>query len=242
MKILKYQKISSNKYELLLDNNEKIKLYEDIILKENLLWKKEISDLDNLLKINSEYEIYDIALKRISSHVESKKGMELYLNKKGYDNKSIIETINKLINMGYLNDTYYAKCYITDHINLSQDGPRKIIKHLEDMEINYHDYSKYLEYDNDFWKERINHYLEKQLKVNKKSLYIFKNKMLINLINLGYDKDLINSCLNNITIDNQDELKMKEKEKIRIKLSRKYIGDELERKIKEKLYQKGFFD
>lgn len=242
MKIIKYKKIGSNKYELILDNNEKIKLYEDVILKENLLWKKEINDLDNLLKINSEYEIYDIALRRLSNHVESKMGMSNYLLKKGYDNKKVLETIDKLINMGYLNDNYYAKCYVSDHVNLSMDGPRKTIKHLEDLEISYNDYDEYLSYDNEFWKERINHYLEKQLKVNKKSLYIFKNKMLINLINLGYDKDLINSCLNNITIDNQDELKMKEKEKIRIKLSRKYTGDELERKIKEKLYQKGFFD
>lgn len=242
MKIIKYKKISSNKYELILDNNEKIKLYEDVILKENLLWKKEINDLDNLLKINSEYEIYDIALKRISSHVESKKGMDNYLNKKGYDNKNIQDVIDKLINMGYLNDNYYAKCYITDHINLSMDGPRKIIKYLKDLDISYSDYQEYLNYDDEFWKERIKNYLVKQLKVNKKSLYVFKNKMLINLINLGYDKELINSCLSNITIDNQDDLKIKEEEKIRIKLERKYTGDELERKIKEKLYQKGFFE
>ena len=45
-----------------------------------------------------------------------------------------------------------------------------------------------------------------------------------------------------ISIDNLGELKEIEKEKIRKKLSRKYSGDELERKIKEKLFQKGFFD
>ena len=46
--------------------------------------------------------------------------------------------------------------------------------------------------------------------------------MLINLINLGYDKEMINDCLNKISIDNLDELKEKEKEKIRKKLERKY--------------------
>ena len=66
--------------------------------------------------------------------------------------------------------------------------------------------------------------------------------MLINLINLGYDKEMINDCLNHISIDNLDELKEKEKEKVRKKLERKYSGDELERKIKEKLFQKGFFE
>ena len=110
------------------------------------------------------------------------------------------------------------------------------------MDVCYSDYNMYLNYNDEFWKERINHYLEKQAKANKKSIYVFKNKMLINLINLGYDKELINSCLSNIAIDNQDDLKNKEEEKIRIKLERKYTGNELERKIKEKLYQKGFFE
>ena len=65
--------------------------------------------------------------------------------------------------------------------------------------------------------------------------------MLMNLINMGYEKEMINECLSNITINNQDELKEKEIIKIRKKLERKYTGEQLERKIKEKLYQQGFF-
>ena len=34
MKITKYQKLSGNKYNVYLDNGEKIKLYEDIIIME----------------------------------------------------------------------------------------------------------------------------------------------------------------------------------------------------------------
>ena len=52
----------------------------------------------------------------------------------------------------------------------------------------------------------------------------------------------INEVLNHISIDNQDEIKEIEKNKIRRKLERKYTAEELERKIKEKLFQKGFFD
>ena len=241
MKIIKYSKLKNNKYEIILDNNEKIKLYEDIILKENLLWKKEINDIDDILKKNKDYEIYDVALKRISNHVESIKGMEKYLIKKGYSSNSIKETIDKLVSKGYLNNDYYAKCYINEHINLSNDGPLKIKKHLMDLDINPDNY-KELNINNDIWKEKIKKYIEKQVKLNKKSLYIFKNKILINLMNLGYEKELINECLSNITITNQDELRKKEEEKIRKKLEKKYEGYELERKIKEKLYQKGFFE
>ncbi len=242
MKIVKYNKLKNNKYEILLDNNEKIKVYEDVILKENLLWKKEINDIDALLKKNKDYEIYDVAIKRLSNHVESVKGIHDYLIKKGYSNDLVQETVDILITKGYLDDKYYAKCYITNQINLSNDGPLKIIKHLENLNINSDIYNEYLDISDNIWYGRIKKYLDKQVKLNKKSLYIFKSKMLMNLINLGYEKELINDCLSTISISNQDELRKKEEEKIRKKLGKKYSGDDLERKIKEKLYQKGYFE
>ena len=61
MKIIKYQKLNGNKYNVYLDNHEKIKLYEDVIIKEELLLKKEIDDIDKLLELNSKYEIYEIS-------------------------------------------------------------------------------------------------------------------------------------------------------------------------------------
>ena len=242
MKINKYKKLKSNKYEVTLEDNEKIILYEDVILKEELLLKKEIDNIDRITEINKEYELYDIALKYLNHHVISIKGMKEYLLKKNYNLQSIDKTIDNLKCKGYLSDEYYAKCYISDHVNLSNDGPYKIIKHLEENDINSSIYAKYLSKYNDIWQDRIVKYINKNLKTNKKSTYFFKSKMLVNLVNLGYDKEMINECLNKVSIDNLDELKEKEKDKIRKKLSRKYSGDELERKIKEKLFQKGFFE
>ena len=57
--------------------------------------------------------------------------MKDYLIKKKYDLQDIDKVIDKLKCKGYLNDEYYAKCYITNQVNLSNDGPIKIIKHLE---------------------------------------------------------------------------------------------------------------
>lgn len=242
MKIIKYNKINGNKYEVYLENNKKIKLYEDVILKEELLLKKEIDDISKILVINSQYEIYDVALKYLNHHVISIKGMKDYLLKKNYVEEDINNTIDKLIKNGYLNDSYFAKCYINDKINLTNDGPLKIIKYLEDNNIEREVYSEILDKDDEIWSSRIKKYLEKQVRLNKKSSYYFKNKMIVNLINLGYEKEMINSLLNNVTIDNQEELKNIEKEKIRKKLEKKYSGNELERKIKEKLYQRGFFE
>lgn len=242
MKILKYKKISSNKYEVILENNDKIKLYEDVILKEGLLLKKEIEDIELILSINSKYEIYEVALKYITNHLISVKGMKEYLRKKAYQEEDILKSINKLLANNFLNDEYFAKCYINDRINLSNDGPNKIIKYLKDNDIDEEVYLPLLtKYDN-LYEEKIMKYLEKQKKANKKSAYYFKNKMLINLLNLGYDKEMINKCLNQVKITNQSELKQKEEAKWRKKYEGKYSNEQLERKIKEKLYQLGFFE
>ena len=94
-------------------------------------------------------------------------------------------------------------------------------------------------FDDNLIKDRITKYINKQLKVNKKSIYVFKNKMLINLINLGYLREDIIKCLNNINFDDND-LKEKEYEKLKKKYSKKYKGLELEQIIKRKLYEKGY--
>ena len=122
--------------------------------------------------------------------------MEDYLTKKGYSNLDINNTIDKLIKKGYLNDDYYSKCYINDKMNLSNDGPLKIKKHLEELDIPYPVYSKYLKnFNYELQKEKVNDYINKKLKSNRKSRYMFKNSMVVNLVNLGYDKELVNECL-----------------------------------------------
>ena len=56
----------------------------------------------------------------------------------------------------------------------------------------------------------------------------------------GYTKETAMSEVNKIKIDDQDIMK-KEYDKLYKKLSKKYRGKELEYKIKQKLYQKGFY-
>ena len=68
---------------------------------------------------------------------------------------------------------------------------------------------------------------------------MLKNKIMTDLINLGYDKSDIVDVLNSKTI-NDDEARNREYEKIKRSLEKKYSGDVLEYKIREKLYRKGF--
>jgi len=241
MKIIKYKKLNNGKYELLLENNLKVRIYEDVIINEELLLKGKIDDLEEIIKINEKYSIYEVSLKYLSHHMSSILGMRKYLHNKKYEDIDIDKTIDKLIKNNYLNDSLYAKSYILNQMKLSNDGPLKIIKHLEDNKINKNIYQDYLEVSNDIWEEKIRKYVNKHIKTNKKSMFVFKNNMMINLLNLGYEREMIDDILCKISLDNEEELRSIEEEKIRKKLAKKYSGYELERKIKEKLYKLGFF-
>ena len=59
MKIIKYEKKGNNTYKIYLENNQSINVYEDVILKNNLLYKKEI-DRSLLEKINIDNDKEDI--------------------------------------------------------------------------------------------------------------------------------------------------------------------------------------
>lgn len=88
--------------------------------------------------------------------------------------------------------------------------------------------------------EKIKKLVLKQIKTNSnKGEYLLKQKIFYNLSNLGYSKSLIQSVLDDVSF-NDSSLREKEYNKLYNKLSKKYSGSELEYRIKQGLYQKGF--
>lgn len=243
MKILKFTKKKSGQYLLTLEDDRKLTLHEDLILRRDLLLKKEINEEDiiNLISENNNYLAYDDSLKYIGIKMRSVFEVREYLKKKEISENIIEETIDKLINQGYLNDKVYSNCYVNDRINLSNDGPLKILEFLTKNKIeNFVIEDALSKFVKEIECERIEKIINKQVKQNSnKGIYLLKQKILSNLINLGYHKELIIECLNNLDFNEQDIYK-KEYDKIYQKLSKKYSGKELEYKLKQKLYQKGF--
>ncbi len=242
MKIKKYKKDKSNKYKVLIDDEE-IVLYDDIIIKYNLLMKSEIdvSTYNEMIKENSLLLGYYEAIKYITKKMRSKKEIEEYLIKKGLNSKEIKETIKKLEDNKFINEDIYLKAYINDQINLTNNGVNKIKKNLLKLGLDNNKIDDYLsKIDECIFLDKIDKYIEKKIKFNKNtSSYMLKNKIIIDLINLGFNKEDIISELNKFEIDDKEAYNH-EYEKIKKSLEKKYTGDELKFKIKEKLYKKGF--
>lgn len=201
MKIEKYKKLKDDKYRLTLDNGTIIDIYEDAIIKNNLLYKKEI-DLNLLKEIendNAYQESYNIALKYIAVRLRSINEIELYLKKKKINDEIIDNTIDRLIKNNFLNDEIFAKAFIKDKLNFTTMGKYKLIQELKKIKVEDEIINKYIEeIEEDIWYERIDKLTNKYMKSNKKySGNILKNKLYIYLVNLGYDKDLVINYLNN---------------------------------------------
>ncbi len=243
LKISKIKKTNSGKYNLILDNNEKITTYDEVILNNNLLYNNAI-DSEMLNKINTDtkhYNIYNKVLKLIGIRLRSEKEIKDYLIKNNIEYDEINSILSKLKSIGLINDKSFTKAFILDKINFSNNGPSKIRQELQshnidgfiiDEELNNIDSSVYL--------EKIKKIIVKKVKANKKySNYILKQKIIADLVNLGFYRDDINNCLSSIEFGN-DNLIDNVYDKVYRNLCLRYEGNELYNKIKEKLYQKGF--
>ena len=235
---IKSIKKKGSEYLIILDN-ETLKVNEEVLINNNILYSKKLSNKD-IKKIKEEtvyYENYSKALKMINRKMRSEK--EIRKSLKDISKEEIDKIIDKLKEINLLNNEVYAESYVNDKINLSLDGPYKIKKELELNDIESEYIEKALEkFTQDLIDEKLEKLINKKLKTNKDTEYIFKQKIALYLLNLGYSKEDINSHLENIKIDNSNL--EKEMEKIYNKLKTKYEGYTLKNKLKQKLYLKGF--
>lgn len=244
MQINKFVKKKNDMYNIVLEDGTVLVAHQNLILKYDLLIKKSITnELRNIIEEeNLIYIAYNIALKYIANKMRTKKEIKEYLLKKEVDETIANNVIEMLENDSYIKDETYAVAFINDKINLSNDGPNKILRELVDKGIDQSiAFSKIEIFDKETQKEKIKMIADKLIKNNKtKSTYFLKNKIIEYLSNLGYDKSLILDAINNISFVENNNIAKKEYEKIYKRLSRKYSGKELELKIRQKMYSLGF--
>lgn len=243
MKITKLKKLSNGKYKIELSNGNKITTYDEVILKYNLLYKKEIdmSLIKDLTQDNNYYDNYNKAIKFIGIRFRSTYEITKFLEKKGVSNEHISKIIKKLSKIGLLNDEKFAKAYISDRINLSTSGPNKIRKELLEHKIDPNLIEDNIcKIDDDIVRQKLSKQMKKKIDSNHKySNYMLKQKLFNYFLKLGYDTMMIEETFQSLQKKDNSIIE-KEYNKIYNRLSKKYKDNELKMHIKSKLYQKGF--
>lgn len=243
MHIQKISKLKSGKYKIVLDNKESITTYDDVVIKENLLYKKDIDleKLKDLLQQTSYFDVYHKMVRLISTKYRSKKEIETYLEKENLKEAEKKQIMSSLIQNGFINDKRFTECYINDRLYLSSDGPSLIYKNLlsygieEDLIV-----ASFEKIDPSLFYEKLEKQIQKKVKNNAKySKYVLENKIVQQFKEKGFKEDVIRNIFASCFIENNHAI-YKEYQKLMKKLSLKYEGEELLFKVKQKLYSKGF--
>lgn len=242
MKIVKYQKCGKNTYKIYLEDGRVLLLYDNIILKYNLLLTKKIPKTveESILLDNQKEEAYYKALLFLSKKYHSIQETKKYLAT--YSLNIQTEIIERLKKEGYLDDYKYANAFINDKINLSLDGFNKIKNALIEKGVAENIILPLLEaIPEKTWYERSQKAINKKASnYEKYSSKVKKSKFYSYLINLGYTSNQINSCLTKF--DFSDDTKALEKDYLKVKkaLAAKYSGPKFNYMLKSKLYAKGY--
>ena len=243
MKIIKFKKVSLDKYKVYLDNDKVISLYEDVIVNNRLLLTKELDEelSKKLMKENNSINAYYVALKYISIRKRSKKEVNDYLMKKDITEEMIEKVIDRLEKEGNINDFSFSKSYVYDSLLLTNKGPLRIKTELIKYGISTDIINEALcDIDYEMLKEKLFNLIEKQIKIRKDSPSVLKLKLSNYFYNLGYEKDMVLNELKKFNVKANIEQLQKEYNKLYRKYSRKYEGNELEFYINKKLYEKGY--
>lgn len=241
MQIEKFKKDKKNLYKVYFSDGTEVLLYDDVIVKYNLLVNKKFDNktYNDIISYNSFLEGYYRAIKYINTKLRTELEVRKYLKKLCISEENIDSLIELLYKDGYLNKDRYLKAFINDQFNLTINGPIKIKRKLIELGYKENDIIDYLsEFD---WDSRIDSIILKKIKLNHKlSNNNLKNKILDDIIKLGYEKESIVFKLNCVKINTDVDILKKELNKVKNRYSKKYEGNELEYKVINYLFTKGF--
>jgi regulatory protein len=132
MVIAKIQKKNDNNVIVLLDNDQKLFLSYEVLLKNGLRKGSEISEshFDFLVKENQKYFIKQKAYTLLGKRLHSVYELRTKLRQKKYDEDLIRITIEDLLGGHYLDDTKFAEMFSEEKLRLKLWGKTKLKSEL----------------------------------------------------------------------------------------------------------------
>ena len=200
MIITKIKQIArTNRYHIYLDD-QWFGIFMDETLAMNKLKTGQEIDKDEIEQIKRENDkklSFDMAVSYMEKYVVSSKGIKDYLKKKGFDDLTIANTIEKLEEYGYVNDEKFAENYF-DSLSASQ-GKNVIANKLRTKGISKQiidDLMQKIDEDTQLENAIL---LAKKFVKNREKTAKTKQKCIAHLIYKGYDYSVAQKATNVVT-------------------------------------------
>ena len=245
MKITKLEK-KKRLYLLELDNDQKLYITEDTIVKYFLSKDKEISEEE--LREIKEFAQYsygkNLALYHLSFKARTTKEVRDYLIKYEIDSEIIDKVVHHLTEEKWVDDRQYARNVIEANLLSGDKGPVLLEQKLQQKGILKSIIQEILtNYD---FTEVIDRTTKKLLKKyqGKYPLKAIETKIIQGLIAKGFTYSQAKIAFQNLKVEADEEttneLILKDLEKQYRKYSKKYEGYELQQRLTQSLARKGY--
>lgn len=189
---IKRQIKNQSRYSIFVDGKYNFSLNESQLLESELSVGRELakSDIDKFKKRSEEGKIYDKTLNWLSIRPRSEWEIKNYLRLKKQNEKTTEQIINKLQNLGYVNDKKFAELWVENRRLLKPISRRRLILELRAKRIANEIIDEILTPDENSELEAL-----KELVQRKRKRYPDKIKFMQYLARQGFDYNLIKQVL-----------------------------------------------
>ena len=247
---IEVQKKKKNRFNIYINDEFAFGVDEATLLKFALTKGTELTQ-DTIREIEQETQyqnVYQKALHFLNFKLRTAKEVYEKLEKLEVSDEVINQVLQQLMDHGFVNDQFYAESYVRENFALQKKGPKAVAFELKKKGVNDTIIQKALaEFDEvtqlDQAIEIAQKYVDRQGNAPVKTV---KQKVYGFLMQRGYDLDIVQSVISALTFEkqeeNEEELVMKQGERILRTLLSKYAADDSQvwYQLKGKLYQKGF--
>lgn len=241
MKTVTHLKKIKNHIEVTFDDQDIIYVEPELSIKFHLSLGQlvELEDFQKLINENSLLSCKREALRALKKMMTILE-MKNFLLSKGYQLHVVNQVVSDLIQKRYLDDATYAKMYV--NVKKQKEGPQMISHKLAEKGIKEgliaSAISTYQEFDiiTEIIQLKLSHIKNK---TKRQAFQSIKTQLMAK----GFHREMIDRALaqaHDFYHADEKALLIKNYEKLFKTYHLKYQGYELERRIKEKLYQKGF--
>lgn len=230
------------------DNEVELHIHEDVLISYGLrkdleLTKEQVKEIQ--LEGN-QIKVYHLAINYLSYRMRSKREMEDYLVKKGFELSYIHGTIQRLVKENLLNDRMFAEAFVRTRMGLSTKGPFVILRELLKAGVSEMDGKDALsQYSFDQQVENATKFFEKKSSSDrgKHSNREEQSRLRRLLMQKGYSSDVITAVFTEKPDESKDDewdALVYQGEKVARKYRQRFKGREFTNKTKQALYGKGF--
>lgn len=240
IKIESIKKLKRPGFYQLITSDEDLTISDDIIVKFNLYKDLELTDIEyqNIKKENEKNNYFLKACNYIFYQMRSEWEVEEYLKKYQLNEEDIIEIINKLKQLQFIDDDILCKLILESSKNALK-GPNYFKAKVKKRKLNVN-INNYV-YDADEEESIIKKLIDKNinkidtLPIKKQKQYIYSK-----LLRDGFSNDIINYYINTIEYNDNSDISLdKDYDKL-LKKYQKYDDKTKKKKIISSLLQKGY--